>query len=270
LKQLAESEASEIKLSERLKNYRRQLELRDQLLFSMVDTLMRDYERVLNQGMLDSEKSTNAGLIQQNNLLTAIHDVTSHRATEEWPEFSLSTSDYFRMYLLADRIEEFMIQNGEKISSLYNDEAEMYLHQSRENISMWKSRIEIGLWASVSAFMQAKQIETEELQSKADFLNAFTSYIDRERSDKPLNPFDTQSYSEYEMAKDFWSTYVMDQWGDDAVDSGLLSFADYGHINDSLDAWQQESKPLSMNLFLILGFGASLILALCYTVFKLY
>ncbi len=267
---LTASEASEIKLSERVQNYRRQIELRDRILFSIVDTLMREYEEVLNYGMLDSDESASGKLIHQNNVLVAISNIMAHRATEEWPEYSLTASDYFRMYLLADEVDQFMHQHGKNIAALYNDGSTEYLDKTRENTQQWKKRIEANLWESVASFMKAKEISVSDFSDKTSFIQAFTQYFEHKRGQMSTNPFSTEGYDEYQMVDKFWSSYVMNEWGGDAIEAGLLTFADYSEVNESMEIWEQESRPWSMNLFLILGFGATLILALAFTVYKLY
>ena len=243
---IKDSQESEARLSQLVRQYREGLENRDRLVMDFVDSLMITHYRKINT--TGSEAGGNSEITFKNaeNPLVAIK-----KMVEDNTEYANATSnaltieDYLRMYTVQKHFSDTWNEIGDQMLSVYGGNAPM----------QWKSEIESGLkdwrmissrnmWKSLDQYLDYSEINTEAFDNNYSFYIALESFIKDAKKNGEQKIFTDEEYAKYKAFQDFWSQKFKNEWGDMIKEGEVLSVSQMTAIDNELSQWEQEVRPV--------------------------
>ncbi|NGP89059.1 hypothetical protein [Fodinibius halophilus] len=258
---MAKSIKSEKKLSGMLKEYRRNLEKRDDLILAFIDSMVVAYQQMDLEALQDLENIDKKSRIKSNgDALEMIHDISAENLEVlEKNANKLRLQDYMRMAEVQQQFEMMWTRLGDKIQEVYDGEnAEMLAKEVERNISQWNQKLKTQTFAALHDTLSDNEVTVDEFKNSTQFYNSLSSYLNKQIKQSKENG-SKANFKKFEQFQEFWNRVEM-QWSSNFVDSGIIGESDMATLNARVDTWARHAKPNSNNMLVYL-LGASVLLA---------
>ena len=256
-------------LSNKLAEYRVQIEKRDRIIVTYVDTMIKEYNALRKQAGLGlNELNQDQIALNSLNLLELIQSVIDDHYADEASNYQLMTIDYIRMYVIAQQFEEVINQVEDHVVGVYT--ANVNTDSLKQRLFDLQVDLEDKTWTSIQQQMYAMDIETESFYDKTTFVKTLDSHIQSHIMSNEDNPFIENQYDEYLAFNTFWNDVLKGDWGVPMIESGLISTQQIAYLDESLSKWYSLAKPQSYMLQLLAGFLILLVISLGIVIWKLY
>ncbi len=252
---------SEKQLADMLREYRNNLEKRDELILTFIDSMVVTYQKMDLQALQDLENIDKKSRFESNgNALKMIHDISDENLSIlERNTDKLRLQDYMRMAEVHQQFEMMWSRLGDKIQQVYNGKnAESLAKQVDRNINQWNSKLKAQAYAALEDTLAHNNIQTNSFQSSEEFYSALSSYLDAKIKESKENRSEA-GYNNFKAFQDFWNRVEM-QWSSNFVDAGLISKPQMATLNQKVDTWAEQAQPRSNNILVYL-LGGSVLLA---------
>lgn len=256
---MQESIESERQLSGMVRNYRKNLEERDELILSFIDSTVVAYQKMDLKALQDLENIDSKSRINsEGDALNMIRDISAENLTilKENSE-KLRLQDYIRMQRVQQRFDEMWIRLGNKLTQVYGgDDAEEIAQEIDKNLTEWNKLLRNKTFTTLHDSLQAKGLEIENFENSESFYNSLSSYLDQKikTSKSEATQADFEHYQDFQ---DFWNK-VERQWSGPFQEANILSSRQMATISEKTDTWAQSAEPES-NTMLYLLIGAVLL-----------
>jgi len=247
------SQLDQLQLSMLIKRYRTNLELRDELVMSIIDSLMITYnEMTTNEGNEISDQ-VESGRVTGTNTLEMLMDIIEKNI--EYASNSnqvLSVEDYLRMYAIQHYFEEVWNKIGDNLLTTYGGSQKA--EWNSEIISKmrdWRMVTSQKMWNSVDQYLEYSSVELEAFDNNYSFFIALDNFIKDAKKKSEGQVISNTSYEDYKNFQGFWSNKIKNEWSILIQDSEFLTVAQISSIDDQLIAWESVSRPVQP-LFLVL------------------
>lgn len=252
---MEESIQSERELSGMVRNYRKNLEERDELILSFIDSTIVAYQKMDLQALKDLENMDQSTRIESNgDALKMIRDISAENlAILKENSEKLRIEDYVRMQSVQQRFEDMWSRMGDKIIQVYGGRnADELGEEVNKNIAQWDSLLDKQTFASLNDSLQSQGLEVKNFTSGDEFYNSLSAYLDKEIKDSK-NGSSEASYNNFQKFRNFWNK-VEREWSSDFVKADIMSNKQMATISTKTDRWSENAEPESnMMLYLLIG-----------------
>jgi hypothetical protein len=265
-KAIAESQASEERLSRLVSEYRQNLETRDELIVNVIDSLMVTYSGMSSKKMNELAQGVQSGRISGNenplNLVSAMIDENIEYASSN--NAAMNVEDHLRMYAVQNHFSDSWDQIGDRLINTYGDDEKQDWRTTIDNqLKEWKMVTSQKMWNSMDLYLEYSDVELDAFDNNYSFFVALDNFVKQAQKNSEGNILSTESYSDYRRFQDFWSGKIKNEWSNLVQKSEVLTVAQISTIDQQLSGWEEEARPihpLLMLLFVltgvsILGFG---------------
>ncbi|TYP95235.1 hypothetical protein LX73_0532 [Fodinibius salinus] len=260
---LNKSSANERQLSRTLQQYKNNLEKRDKLLLSFIDSMTAAQKR-LNAAVADSimespakKKRINTG----ENALEMMANVSDqHLDILQTQAANLEVNDYMRMAEVQYKFEQMWSQLGDQITDVYEGEnADQLANKVDENIQRWDEVLQAQMFSSLNSYFQQKDIAVSDFETPTGFYKSLSGYLNNHIAQTKKDPSE-ELYQQYKAFEQFWDKLKL-EWSDTIVASGILTNAEMQTINGKVTQWAELNQDRANNNLLVYLLGGSVLLA---------
>lgn len=254
------STESEKELSNMVGQYRQNLEKRDELILTFIDSMVVTYQDMDLEALKEMEDYDQKSRIKTNDALKLIHDISEQNIQVlEQNASKLQIDDYMRMAEVNNQFQAMWDRLGNKIHEVYEGEnADMLAENINGNIDKWNSLLQTNSVEAMKDYFAQQGIEADTFESAGEFNTALHSYLDSKIKESRDNPSEA-NYKDFQQFKKFWDRVEV-QWTSNLAHANVLSRNQTSELNQKVDEWNQIAQPRSNNILVYL-LGGSVLLA---------
>lgn len=260
---LQKSVESEKDLSGMIREYRQNLQKRDDLILAFIDSMVVTYQEMDLQSIEDLENidEKRSRIDSDDNALTIIRDITEENLNIlDENANKLRLEDYMRMAQVQQQFDKMWERLGDKIQEVYDDNnPDKLVGDINENINQWDEKLKTQIFAALRDSLADNEINVEGFSSSEEFYNSLNSYLDK-KIEQSKESSTESGYSDFKKFQQFWNNVEL-QWSESMVDAGIASEDHMATITEKVNTWTEHAQPRSNN-YLVYLLGASVLLAL--------
>lgn len=242
---------------------------RDQLIFSIVDSLTPKLAGDVSS-MTKQDKEQVYSQVERNNLLATVKK--SLRDNSRFLEVtSLKVGDLDEIKDQQENFVSMWQKVGPKLVDVYADKKEKSaeLKEIDNLFSVWSNRIRKEAWESINEEFSLNNINLQEFNNGKDFTSIITQYISDEIKNYGIKS-KTESENTYTVFTDsVWFKSISTEWMPYLLDSKLLTTEQKDEIEKKISEWKSMVSPKDNTwLYGVLGLAVVFILALFFILKK--
>jgi uncharacterized coiled-coil protein SlyX len=257
--QIEQAEANEREQAALIRQYRQNLEQRDNFVSDFLEELLTTYQS-MDAGT--QEEIAEAAERLDENPLDVIRSIVSEYINLVDQSPGLDTPDYVAMRAQHGYFEDIWNRIGERLAVTFDPDNPVQSEQEVDDmLGAWLASIDNKLWDAISTAFNQNGVELEPFTSPDDFNTALHSYVDA-AYEFSLESNNEEDYENYRNFRDFWNNTVKASWGDALVDGNILSSSDIAAIDLKLSDWGEEAPPTSNLMFILFLVSLGIIIIL--------
>lgn len=257
---MAKSIESEKQLSSMVRQYRENLEKRDELILAFIDSMVVAYQQMDLEALQDLENMDQKSRIQSNDALQMISSISQENLDIlQQNANKLGLEDYMRMAEVQHQFEQMWSRLGTKIEEVYDGKnAETLANQVDKNISDWSQLLKTQTLATLKDSLAQNGIQVSGFETSDELYSSLNSYLDT-KIKKTQEGSSKAGYKDFKQFQRFWNNVEL-QWSSNFVDAGIMDKSQMATLNQKVDTWAEIAQPRSNNILVYL-LGASVLLA---------
>jgi len=246
--QLIASKSSEREVSSLARQYRENLEERDEFVVNFMGDLLNRFDSMDEQAI--SEIAESEQLLEENPL-DVIQTIISEYINRADQETGLEPADYLQMRTQHSYFRDVWTSIGENLSEVFTSDRPVQAEQEvSDMIAAWEASINNKLWNSLSTAFTQNGIDLPSFNSDDSLYDALITYVD-EATEVSRQQNSEEDYEQYRTFISFWNNRVKADWGNHIVEGEVLDFSQISAIDLRIDDWSEAAATTS-NLMLIL------------------
>ena len=262
---VANSESSEKELSELVRNYRNNLERRDQFILGVIDSMLLRYEDLTANDVSELSEGAESGKVSdEENPLVIINSIIEENlkilksSGEE-----LSTEDYLRMYVVQHRFEEVWDQIGDELAVIYgNKDEQEWKSNIEEKLDDWRASTSRNMWESMDVYLEERNVQLTAFDNRESFYQALDEYVKQASEESDSKWFTSGNYDEFQNFYEFWNGKIKNDWSNYVQDGKVLTMQQISTIDSEIVNWRDNAKPASYLMPILLGLSLLIIVGL--------
>lgn len=257
---MAKSIESEKQLSGMVRQYRENLEKRDELILAFIDSMVVAYQQMDLEALQDLENMDQKSRIQSNDALQMISSISQENLDIlQQNANKLGLEDYMRMAEVQHQFEQMWSRLGTKIEEVYDGKnAETLANQVDKNISDWSQLLKNQTLATLKDSLAQNGIQVSGFESSDELYSSLNSYLDTKIKETQEGS-SKAGYKDFKQFQRFWNNVEL-QWSSNFMDAGIMDKNQMATLNQKVDTWAEIAQPRSNNILVYL-LGASVLLA---------
>jgi len=239
------------------------LKERDQVVFSLVDSLFLQYDKNIAD-MTDIEKHSMYGKLERRNVFTGLK-----KSIEDNLKFLRSTNltpnDYVEITRQNHQFTSQWKGVGPKLANIYlsgkkkNNEMELI----DSILVVWSKEVDRSNWTSLNTLLNRNGIVLKPFSDGDEFTSHFTAYIDTLVKNSNQEPEDIRAKRFNTFNDAVWKNNLKPTWLPMLVELGKLTVGQKNKIEAAVDSWQSAVTPTSPIVYaVIIIFTLAIILSL--------
>ena len=228
------------------------LKERDQLVFSLVDSLFLQYDKNISD-MTDIEKQSIYGKLERRNVFTGIK-----KSIEDNLKFLQSTN------LTPNDYAEIARQNNQFTSQWKGVSpklADLYLSSKKKKdevaridslLTVWSKEVDRSNWTSLDTLLSRNGIVLKPFSNGDEFTSHFTEYIDTLVRNTNQEPEDIRAKRFNTFNDAIWKSNLKPIWLPVLVESGKLTVDQKNKIEKAVDSWHSAVTPTSPIVYAVI------------------
>jgi hypothetical protein len=228
------------------------LKERDQLIFSLVDSLFLQYDKKISD-MTDIEKQSMSRKFERRNVLTGIK-----KSIEDNLKFLQSTNLTPNDYVEIARQNNQFTSRWKGVSPKL---ADIYLSGKKEKdevtridslLTVWSKEVDRSNWTSLNTFMSRNGIVLAPFSNGDEFTSHFTEYIDTlvKNINQEAEDIRAKRFNTFNDA--VWKSNLKPIWLPVLVESGKLTVDQKNKIEEAVDSWHSAVTPSSPIIYVVI------------------
>lgn len=254
---------SERQLAALNRRYRENLEQRDDLILSFVDSVMITYQNLNIESMQDLENAQKkARFNSDGNALKMILTIAKENIALLESNSDLTTEEYLRMSSVQQEFQTMWNKVGDKLVNIYAEgDKEKARKSVSEAIATWSKKVASQAWASINSSFDKAGIQLPKFTDNETFYETLSSYLS-ESIESSKNDGSKEKLQNYRNFSSFWTNKVQTDWSPYMIDANVLSSRQMASIDQQLEQWAGNAEPRSNLLIYLLGISVLAIVAL--------
>lgn len=243
-----------------VREYRQNLEKRDELILTFIDSMVVTYQNMDLGALQELEDYDQKSRIKTDDALKLIHDISEENIQILQRNASkLQLDDYMRMAEVNYQFQAMWNRLGDKIHEVYEGKnADMLAENINDNMNKWNNLLQANTIDAIKNYFAQQDIKAGTFESADEFNTALNSYLDRKIKESRENSSE-ENYSELQQFKEFWDRVEV-RWTSNMAHANVLSREQTSELNQKVDEWTQIAQPRSNNILVYL-LGGSVLLA---------
>jgi endonuclease III len=231
---------------------RQNLKERDQVIFSLVDSLFLQYDKNISD-MSDIEKQSIYGKLERRNVFTGIK-----KSIEDNLRFLQSThltpNDYVEISRQNNQFTSQWKGVGPKLANIYlaGKKKTGEVAQIDSMLTIWSKEVDRSNWASLNTLLNQNGIVLKAFSNGDEFTSHFTEYIDSLVKNTNQEPEDIRAKRFNTFNDALWKNNLKTTWLPVLVESGKLTADQNNKIGKSVDSWESAVAPFSPILYVVI------------------
>jgi TolA-binding protein len=239
---------------------RQNLKERDQLIFSLIDSLFMQYDKNV-ASMNDIEKQGVMGKLERRNVLTNIKKSISDNL-QFLESTSLTPKDYAELARQHNKFESQWKGIGSKLANIY-----LSGKQKKNEVAIidtmlatWSAKVNQGTWKTLTAVFEKCGIALKPFARGEEFYQSVTAFLDEELNNPKGESKDIRSKRFNNFNTTVWTPELEPTWLPVLVETGQLTADQKIDIEKKVEAWRSSVAPMSWIYYVIIGIVLILIL----------
>lgn len=270
-KAIARANQSEERLSKLVTSYRESLERRDELVMNVIDSMLVSYKGMNSLKLQELADDVESGRINSdNNPLNMISAVI-----EENTEYSksqgktLSVDDYLRMYAVQRHFEDAWGQIGDRMIYVYGGDSKKQWQNSIDSkMKEWRMSTSKNMWVSMDNYLEFSNVELSAFDNNYSFFVALDKFVKEAKEESKSQILSSESYNDYKKFQEFWSGKIKNEWSNLVQDAEVLTVAQISTIDQQLDGWESEARPIHPLILVLLVLTGVALLGFMFVMLK--
>ena len=257
--QLDRSSANERRQAALIRQYRQNLEQRDEFVTEFLENLMTKYQSM--DAATQSEIAEAAERMEDNPvevLKTIILEYTNIADQSS----DLGSADYLAMRAQHGYFVDVWDRIGDRLTNTFTPDAPV---QERQEISdllaAWQASVDNKLWNALSTSFNQNGIQLGSFTSPSSFFDALGIYV-REASETAMESNSEEDYEAYRNFANYWNSTVKGQWGELLIQGNVLTTSEMAEIDVQLGTWGENAPPTSNLMFILFLISLAVIIGL--------
>jgi hypothetical protein len=218
---------------------------RDEVIFSLVDSLFLQYDKNV-ANMTDVEKQSVYGKLERRNVFTGLK-----KSVEDNLNFlrttNLTPTDYVE---IARQNSQFTSQwkgVGPKLANIYlsgkkkTDE----VAQIDSLLGVWSKEVDRSNWGTLNTILTKNGINIKPFNNGDEFTANFTAHIDELIKNTMEEPEDVRAKQFNAFNDNVWKNNIKPTWLPVLLESGKLTEEQVQKIENAVDNWKSAVSPIS-------------------------
>ncbi len=267
-KAILRSEKSEKDLTKLVRQYRTSLELRDNIVLDVIDSLLVTYDKSDVYGV-GEEQELEGKLGAENPLNLIAQIINENTEFVSTNNQILSVEDHLRMYALQRHFQEKWTSIETNMLEAYGGTNKKgWKQQIDEEMKEWRMAASQKMWASMDQYLEFSELELGAFDNNYSFFIALDSFIKDAQKRSEGEILSSESYSEYRAFQEFWSGKIKSEWGAFIQDADVLTISQISSIDDQLVSWEEVARPIHPMLIVLIVLTAVLLVGFSMAMFK--
>ena len=233
---------------------------RDQLVFSIVDSLTPKLAGDIST-MTQQDKEAVYSQVEKNNILAVVKK--SLRDNSRFLEVTtLKVSDLSDVKKQQQNFVTMWQKVGPKLVDVYAGKGDKTaeLNDIDNLFNVWSNRIQREAWESINEDFSLNNINLQNFSNGTEFTNVVTKYISDEIKNYGVKSKQDSEVAYNLFADEVWFKTISNEWMPYLLDNNLLTAQQKDTIEKKLSEWKSIVSPQDNMLYYILGGVGALIL----------
>lgn len=261
--------ASISKLEKLVSDLRTTILKRDQLVFSIVDSLTPKLAGDIST-MTQQDKEAVYSQVEKNNILAVVKK--SLRDNSRFLEVTtLKVSDLSGVKKQQQNFVTMWQKVGPKLVDVYAGKGDKTaeLNDIDNLFNVWSNRIQREAWESINEEFSLNNINLQSFSNGTEFTNVVTQYISDEIKNYGVKSKQDSEAAYNLFADGVWFKSILPEWMPYLLDNKLLTTLQKETIEKKISEWKSIVSPQNNTLYYILGaIGALVLIVLLVFLFK--
>lgn len=257
--QIERSAASESRQAALIRQYRQNIELRDNFVADFLEELLMKYQTMDRS---TQEELAEAAERMEDNPLDVIKTIISEYINVADQSSGLETPDYLGMRAQHGYFNDVWERIGDRLVNTFDPERPVQAKQEVEDLlATWLASVDNRLWDSLTTAFNQNNIQLGPFTSPETFNTALNNYVDG-GIEISFESNSEEDYRIYRNFRNFWNNTVKASWGEALVDGNILSQSDIAAIDIKLSNWSEAAQPTSRLMFILFLVSIAVIIGL--------
>ena len=257
--QLERAEANETRQAALLRQYRQNIDQRNEFVSEFLEELLSKYQtmdRTTQQEIAEAaERLDDNPLEMIQTIVIEYIDLADQATALETPDFVAMRAQHGYFVDIWERI-------GERLANTFEPESPVSAKEEVDDLlTAWLLSVDNQLWNALDSAFSQNGIELEPFASAEDFNTALNSFVDN-AYEISLERNSEEDHEIYRNFSSFWNNTVKASWGDLLVEGNVLSHTDIAAIDLKIADWSDASAPTSNLMFILLLISIAIIIGL--------
>ena len=256
-KVMVKSQTSERNLRVLVHRYRENMQKRDQLIQSMIDTLY------VASGKNAPQTESAKGKAMSADVLGTIHNLIEQNMNFIDNNPTMSTEDFLHLYAVQAEFSDMWNQLGDKIAAIYsgNKKAMDVVNNINQADQQWHSKISDNTFKSIAATFKEQGFDLPQFNDGSSLYSALRTYLDNAIK-RSRQHADNAEYQNFQKFSNLWDNTVKTKWAESLVKGKIMTYDQIANIDAQISQWGQLAQPKSYAMFIYLGIALLVIIIL--------
>jgi hypothetical protein len=247
----SKSDKSLLELKKTVKELRLSLQKRDEMIISMIDSLLPQPLRQRELGTHEKQQIYNK--ISENNVLLNIKRSLSDN-TRFIEITKLYPDDTDRIKEQQEDFARLWQSIGPRMVEIYSEKntESNYLKEIDEAFTQWKDVLDQVIWSSINSEFSKFNIRLSRFSSGQSFTHVVTSFINDEIKNASVKSADVLTSTYVDFADSAWYGHIKPEWVPSLIDHKMLTEAQEDSIEKKISEWSGKVAPEKINFLYII------------------
>lgn len=256
--EIERSEANERQQSALIRQYRQNLEQRNQFVMGFLEELLSRYEIYDPTASAEVEEAQR----MDDNPIQLISTIIAEYINTVDQTTDFETQDYLGMRAQHSYFNEIWQRIGENLAQVYAPDQPVQAEQDiTDQLAAWQASIDNKLWDAFSTAFNQNNIDLEPFTDTDTFNTALNVYIDN-AIEVSLESNTEEDYEVFRNFNSFWNNTVKAEWGDHLTEGNVLSQSQIAALDIKLTQWGEAATPTSNLMFILFLISIAVIIGL--------
>lgn len=251
--------ANERRLSGLVRQYRQNLENRDEFVSEMLEGLLNRYQTMDAQSQAELAEAIES---MDDNPLDLLRTILQGYINAADRDAGLESVDFLRMRAQHGYFSNVWDKIGSRLAETFAPDSPVQARQEiTDLLSAWQASIDNKLWNALSTSFNQAGIQLSTFTSADAFNNALNQFVDN-ATEVSRNQNEEADYELYRSFSDFWNNTVKAGWGEFLVAGNVLDQGQIAAIDVKISDWGQAATPTSNLMFILFLVSLAVIIGL--------